>query len=145
MIPRLTSGWPKVADSAAIRTSHAIDSSFPPPKASALTAAIVTTEEVSIRRSRPCIRSSRSWPPLASIVVKALMSAPAQNSIGLAEANTSARVGPSLATASHTRSSASTTSGAIELAGGRSSQAIATSWRVSSLTGESSQPLSGRA
>ena len=41
MIPSLISGWPKTADSAAIRKSQAIASSQPPPKASALTAAIV--------------------------------------------------------------------------------------------------------
>ncbi len=79
------------------------------------------------------------------MVVNALMSAPAQNSIGLAEANTSARCEP--LTASQTLCSASTTSGAIEFAGGRSSHAIAkrSFGRVSSLTGLSSQPASGRA
>ena len=41
MIPSLISGWPKTADSAAIRKSQAIASSQPPPKASELTAAIV--------------------------------------------------------------------------------------------------------
>ncbi len=55
MIPRLISGWPKVADSAAIRKSHAIASSQPPPNAPALTAAIVATDERSICRSSPCI------------------------------------------------------------------------------------------
>ncbi len=79
------------------------------------------------------------------MLVKALMSAPAQNSIGLAEAKISARTVPSLPTASQARLSASTTSGEIELAGGRSSQAIATVSRVSSFTGLSSQPVSGRA
>ena len=43
MIPSLISGWPKTADSAAIRKSQAIASSQPPPKAIALTAAIVET------------------------------------------------------------------------------------------------------
>ena len=57
-------------------------------------------------------------PPAASIVVNALMSAPAQNSIGLAEANTSARTLPEAITASHTFRSAWTTSGEIEFAGG---------------------------
>ncbi len=68
---------------------------------------------------------SRSLPAAASIVVNALMSAPAQNSIGLAEAITSARMFPAERTASHSRRSACTISGAIEFAGGRSSQAIA--------------------
>ena len=79
------------------------------------------------------------------MVVNALMSAPAQNSIGFAEAKTRTRVEPSELTASHSFWIACTTSGAIELAGGRSSQAIAISPRVSSLTGLSSQPASGRA
>ena len=46
MIPRLISGWPKVADSAAIRKSQAMASSQPPPKAIELTAAIVTVERL---------------------------------------------------------------------------------------------------
>ena len=65
-----------------------------------------------------------------------------QKSIGLAEANTSARAGEP-ATSVQTLSRASTTSGEIELAGGRSSQAIAYSPRDSSFTGLSSQPVSG--
>ena len=73
------------------------------------------------------------------------MSAPAQNSIGLADANTSARTSGRLVTCSQTLDSASTTSGEIEFAGGRSSQAIAICSRVSSFTGPSSQPASGRA
>ena len=51
MIPRLISGWPKLADCAAIRTSQAIASSQPPPSAIALTAAIVAIDERSISRS----------------------------------------------------------------------------------------------
>ena len=92
MIPRLISGWPKLADSAAIRKSQAMASSHPPPKANALTAATVATEERSMSRRRPCMASSSSAPAAASILVNALMSAPAQNSIGLADANTTARV-----------------------------------------------------
>ncbi len=52
MMPRLISGWPKVADSAATRKSHAIASSQPPPNAIELTAAIVTVDEVSIARMK---------------------------------------------------------------------------------------------
>ncbi len=125
MIPRLTSGCPKLADCAAIRKSQAMASSHPPPKASAPTAAIVTSRERSMSRRRPCICSSSSRPAAASILVNALMSAPAQNSIGLAEAKISARTPRETAT-SHTLRSAATTSGEIELAGGRSSQAMAT-------------------
>ena len=71
------------------------------------------------------------------------MSAPAQNSIGLAEAITSARMSSDPVTSSHSRRSAPTTSGEIELAGGRSSQAIAVRSIRSSFTGLSSQPGSG--
>jgi hypothetical protein len=52
MIPRLISGWPKVADSAAMRKSHAIASSQPPPKASEFTAAIETVGDCSIPRMK---------------------------------------------------------------------------------------------
>ena len=103
----------------------------------------MTTRERSISRSSPCIRSSSACPPASSIVVNALMSAPAQNSIGLAEANTSDRARPASVTSRQSFASASTTSGAIEFAGGRSSHAIALSPRDSSLTGLSSQPGSG--
>ena len=72
------------------------------------------------------------------------MSAPAQNSRGLAEAITSARAPPASTTCSQARRSAAIVSGESEFAGGRSSQAIATAPRVSSLTGPSSQPASGR-
>ena len=132
-----------MADSAAIRRSHAIASSQPPPSAIALTAAIVTTGAVSISRSRPCMPSSSSLPAAASIVVNALMSAPAQNSIGLAEAITRLLTVPAPLIASQSLRNACTTSGEIEFAGGRSSQAIATAPRDSSFTGLSSQPASG--
>ena len=51
MIPSLISGWPKTADSAAIRKSQAIASSQPPPNASELTAAIVAMPSVPNSRS----------------------------------------------------------------------------------------------
>ena len=60
MIPRLISGWPKLADSAAIRKSHAIDSSQPPPKAM----------RVDRRDRRPCSSCSMPritpWPESSS-------------------------------------------------------------------------------
>ena len=144
MMPRLISGWPKVADSAAMRTSQAIASSQPPPNASALTAAIVAIAGGLHRAQQArASSSSSSLPAAASIFVNALMSAPAQNSIGFAEAMTSARIVPARSTSSHTLRSAATDSGEIEFAGGLSSQAIAISPRVSSLTGLSSQPASG--
>ena len=133
MIPRLISGWPKEAENAARRTSHAIASSQPPPSASPLTAAIVIVRERSQDRNSPCARSSRSLPAAASIFVNARMSAPAQNSAGFGEATIIARAEPS--TSPQARSSASITVGESELAGGLSSHRIATSPRRSSLTG----------
>ena len=83
------------------------------------------------------MRSSMSRPAAASIFVKALMSAPAQNSVGFGEATTTAATCPS--SSAHARSNASMTSGASELAGGLSSHSTATSSpRRSSLTGASS-------
>ena len=73
-------------------------------------------------------------PPASSIFVNALMSAPAQNSIGLDEAITSARTSPAPSTCSQTVPRSAITCGEIEFAGGLASQAIATSPRVSSLT-----------
>ena len=91
MIPRLISGWPKLAENPARRTSQAIAISQPPPSASPLTAAIVIIRERSHERNRPCARSSSSRPPASSIFVNALMSAPAQNSAGFGEATIIAR------------------------------------------------------
>ena len=91
MIPRSISGWPKEAESAAMRTSQPIASSQPPPSAMPLTAAIVIVRERSNERSSACARSSISRPAAASICVNALMSAPAQNSVGLGEATITAR------------------------------------------------------
>ena len=100
MIPRLISGWPNVADSAAIRKSQAIASSQPPPNAIELTAAIVTVDDRSIPRMKRWA-SSTSCAPSASgdIFVNSLMSAPALKVKMFDEAITSARALPS--TASH--------------------------------------------
>src|SRR3954470_21425412 len=95
MIPRLISGWPKVADSAAIRKSHAIDSSQPPPKASEFTDAIVTVDDFSIEVIQPCADEIRSSPAERSIFVNSLMSAPAENVNRFDDANTSTRSLPS--------------------------------------------------
>ena len=78
MIPSLISGWPKIADSAAMRKSHAIESSQPPPKASELTAAIVETRFWPRSRRSAWPEWIRSSPPASSICVNALMSAPAE-------------------------------------------------------------------
>ena len=98
MIPRLISGWPKVADSAAMRKSQAIASSQPPPNAIALTAAIVTVRELlhrpRMKRVRLLEQRRGPRPPRPSCV-NSLMSAPAQNVNGFDEAITSARALPS--------------------------------------------------
>ena len=125
MMPSLISGWPKSAERAAMRTSQAIASSLPPPNARPLTAAIVTIPERSISRSSPCVSSSSVRPAASSMVVNALMSAPALNSIGFVEAKTSACVPFSL-TVAHTLARSSTTCGEIEFIGPFASQAIVT-------------------
>ena len=71
------------------------------------------------------------------------MSAPAQNSAGFGEARTIAFTSSAASTASQAVSSASITAGESEFAGGLSSHRIATSPRVSSLTGAPSKPASG--
>ena len=125
MIPRLISGWPNEAEKPAMRTSHAIASSQPPPNASPLTAAIVIVRDCSQDRRSECAPSSSSRPDASSIFVNALMSAPAQNSAGFGEARISACTDGSPSAASHAFFSPSTTSGEIELAGGLSSHATA--------------------
>src|SRR5262245_4260386 len=85
MIPRLISGWPKTAEYAATRKSHAMASSQPPPKAIALTAATVDLLFWPNSRSRACPPSISSAPAASSIEVKALMSAPAEKTTGSEE------------------------------------------------------------
>ena len=142
MIPRLISGCPKVADSAAIRKSHAIESSQPPPNARELTAAIVTVGDFSMPVIRPWPASISSGPSLdGSIFVNSLMSAPAENVKMFDEATTTARALPS----SSFQSSASSriTCGESGLAGGRLSHTIAMSPRVSRTIVSSDLPSSG--
>jgi hypothetical protein len=130
MIPRLISGWPKVADSEARRKSHAIASSHPPPKASELTAAIVTVDDFSIAVIRPWPDSSSSGPSFAgSILVNSLMSAPAENVKMFDEARTTARALPS--SSFQTPDSSRISCGESGFAGGRLSHTITTSSRVS--------------
>src|SRR5918992_1694070 len=133
MMPRLISGWPKVADSAATRKSHAIASSQPPPKAIELTAAIVAVEDDSMPRMKRCADSTSSAPSASGLIfVNSLMSAPALKVKMLEEAITSARAFPS--TSSQTEIRSRTACGESGLAGGRLSHAIAMSPRVSSST-----------
>ncbi len=54
MMPSLISGWPKIAERAAMRTSQAIASSQPPPKARPLTAAIVAMPSEPSSRNSAC-------------------------------------------------------------------------------------------
>jgi hypothetical protein len=66
------------------------------------------------------------------------MSAPAQKIAGFGEARSIARTSPPASIASQAAASSSITAGESELAGGLSSQTIASSPRVSSLTRASS-------
>ena len=86
-----------------MRTSQAIASSQPPPNASPLTAAIVIdARPLPARAAARARASSSSRPPASSIFVNALMSAPAQNSVGFGEAMTSACTAASPSTGSQT-------------------------------------------
>ena len=85
MMPRLISGWPKTADCATTRKSHAIASSQPPPKAIALTAATVDLRFWPSSRSSEWPLLISSAPAASSIEVKALMSAPAEKTTGSEE------------------------------------------------------------
>ena len=127
-----------------MRTSQAIASSQPPPKARPLTAAIVTTPSEPSSRSSAWPSSISFAPASSSIVVNDFTSAPAQNSIGLAEAITSART-PAERTACQTLRRSSMTWGESEFIWPLASQAIATpSSRVSSLTVSAGCSASGR-
>src|SRR5680860_706332 len=141
-IPSLISGWPKTAASAAIRTSQAIASSQPPPKAIELTAAIVAVLSVPNSRSSAWAVCSNSSPPPSSIWVKALMSAPAEKTTGIEEATTIAPISSEALTRSQTLPRSRITSGEIAFIGTLASQAIATSPRVSSLTVSACSPSS---
>ncbi len=146
MIPRLISGWPKLADSAAIRKSQAIASSQPPPSASELTAATVTLLDCSMRRSTPWPPSSSSLPAAGSVIfVNSLMSAPAQKTAKFEEANRTARISSRDSISSQSAVRSRIICGEIGLVGGRLSHRIASSSRVSSSTVSVwSAPSSGR-
>jgi len=103
---------------------------------------MVTVEDPSIERMTPWPASTSSRPSVSgSILVKALMSAPAENVKMFELANTTARSLPS--TSRHTSVSSEITCGESGLAGGRSSQMIPTSPRVSSATVSRDWPSSG--
>ena len=134
MIPRLTSGWPKVAERAARRTSQAIAISQPPPNASPLTAAIVV-----IARLLPLARER-----VDALQVRAAgVGVPLREGLDVRARAEQRRVGrgehhrprAAACSSSQAAASASITSGESELAGGLASQTTATSPRRSSLTG----------
>ena len=140
--PRFTSGWPKLADSAAMRKSHAIASSQPPPKAIELTAAIVTVGELSMPRMKRCVASTSCAPSSDGVIVEnSLRSAPAEKVKMFDEASTNARALPP--TVSQTSIRSRTAWGESGFAGGRLSHAMATSPRVSSRTVSRWSPSSG--
>jgi hypothetical protein len=143
MSPSLISGWPKTADSAAIRKSQAIASSQPPPKASEFTAATVEMRLWPSSRSSACPPAISSRPLASSMELKPLMSAPAEKTTGFEEAMTSAPTSPDPLSRSQTVPRSSITCGEIAFIGGLTSQAIATSPRVSSFTVSACSPSSG--
>ena len=77
VMPRPTSGWPKIACSAQIRKSQLIASSQPPPSAKPLTAAMTGSGKVSIMRKMSLPFLPKASPPCASMPDIAAISAPA--------------------------------------------------------------------
>ena len=94
-------------------------------------------------RSDACAASSSSAPPDSSIVVNALMSAPAEKTTGIAETIVIAWTSGSATTRSQTALRSRITSGETAFIGALASQAIATAPRVSSLTVSAWSPSSG--
>jgi hypothetical protein len=70
MMPRLISGWPMRAVSAAMRSVHAIASSQPPPRQKPLIAAITGLPMFSIR-SNTCCRAARAPCPASASAPRA--------------------------------------------------------------------------
>src|SRR5215831_15706531 len=81
MSPRLISGCPILAVSAAILSVHAMASSQPPPSAKPLMAAITGFPRFSMRSNRRCPMSEKSRPPAAVCSLSSLMSAPATKAL----------------------------------------------------------------
>ena len=126
-----------------MRKSQAMASSQPPPKASELTAAIVTIRPLPSSRSRLCPPEEISAPFSGSVCVNALMSAPAENTTGTVEQTTIAWTSPASLRRFQTVPRSSISCGEIAFMGGFASQAIATSPRVSTFTVSVCSPSSG--
>ena len=90
-MPRLISGWPKRAVSAAMRIVHAIASSQPPPSAKPLIAAITGLPSCSIASKICWPRRACSLPSTGVCTASSLMSAPATNDFSPAPVSTIAR------------------------------------------------------
>ncbi len=105
--PRLISGWPSLALSAAMRRWQAMASSMPPPSAKPFTIAMTGLFKRSIRRIRrwPTSEKSRPWTGVRAFI--SAMSAPATNALLPAPVNTTTRTAGSCAAAANAASSAS--------------------------------------
>src|SRR4051812_35721911 len=95
MIPRLISGCPSLAVSAAMRIVQAIASSQPPPSAYPLIAAITGLPMCSTRSSTCWPRIACLRPPAGVCVASSLMSAPAMNDFSPAPVRITARTASS--------------------------------------------------
>src|SRR5687767_10065403 len=91
MRPRLISGWPKRAVSAAIRSVHAIASSQPPPSAKPLIAAITGLPSCSIESKICWPWRACSLPATGESTASSLMSAPATKAFSPLPVRTIAR------------------------------------------------------
>ena len=105
--PRLISGCPTLAVSAAIRRWQHIASSSPPPRAKPLTIAITGLGRRSTRRIIRVPRSEKSRPCTGVSAFISAMSAPATNALGPAPVSTTTRTVSSAAAAAKAASRAS--------------------------------------
>src|SRR2546426_1142466 len=108
-MPSLTSGWPNLACSLAMRRWQAIASSPPPPSAKPFTAAITGFPHVSSRRSTAWPRSARALPSNGPCWARSPMSAPATKALGPAPVRIAPRISSPVARRSATSASSAIT------------------------------------
>ena len=130
--PRLISGWPTLAVSAAMRRWQHIASSSPPPRAKPLTIAITGFDSFSTRRIMRVPRNEKSRPCTGVRPFISAMSAPATNAFGPAPVSTTARTAASASASAKAASSASRVAALSALSlSGRLMRMVRTPWAVS--------------
>src|SRR5712691_2782459 len=127
MSPRLISGCPRRARSAATSRSQASASSRPPPSATPLRAPITGSASASTAAIASCPRREKAAPSSGAIAAIAAMSAPAENARSPAPVSTRARSpGSPSSSRNAPRSARSVAASSAFSAAGRSSVSVAT-------------------